>query len=139
MVKLNGKRLTSFINGGGGSAYIGEPESAGIGGEIFELEHLEDGIVAFKSTKYNNVYLRADPQDLRPSWLKNGGGGVVNCQFSCGELERFCIQKAGDNGEVAIEMAEHPGVFLRAHTWTNTINLQGLRGDWERFFILIVG
>ncbi|KAF8457105.1 hypothetical protein BDZ91DRAFT_838289 [Kalaharituber pfeilii] len=112
--------------------------------ETLELEYYSDGIVAFKSTYFQNVYLRAtcDPRDLAPGDRKPGGGGVVNCQYisegpgRCSIQEKFRIHPLGYRGWVAIEPLAFPGRYLSLDAEKRTVTLQGVR-DWQESVYLV--
>jgi len=108
-----------------------------IGGwEIFELVRHPNNLVSFKSTCFDNIFLRAEPRGLRPGQTPGLGGELVNCQYGCEGWEKFRILKVGENGKVAIEPAEFPGMYLRVDG--NYMNLQGKVGAWEKFYLVVV-
>ncbi|KAF8462310.1 hypothetical protein BDZ91DRAFT_734962 [Kalaharituber pfeilii] len=107
--------------------------------EILELEYYPDGMVAFKSTCFQNVYLRAtsNPWYLSPGDRRTGGGALVNCQYisegpgCCSIQEKFRIHPLGLQGLVAIEPAALPGRYLSLDAEEKTVTLQGVRGQQE--------
>ncbi|KAF8457040.1 hypothetical protein BDZ91DRAFT_767322 [Kalaharituber pfeilii] len=135
-VQLNGEFVDSYVSGGAGTVRVSGEVSAR---EAFELERHTDGTVAFKSTSFPNVYLRADALGLAEGNWRWFGGGVINCQYSCGANEKFRIHKIGSGGEVAIEPAAFPGRYLRVNGMNpEGINLQAVRTGWEKFFLVLV-
>ncbi|KAF8419105.1 hypothetical protein EV426DRAFT_296537 [Tirmania nivea] len=108
---MNGSGIKSKLPHGGGhvkfQTFIGRWET-------FELvcHPGELNIVSFKSTCFDNVFIRADAKGLVRGHKSGHGGGLVNCQYGCGKLEKFKILKVGEHGEVAIEPNEFPVGFL---------------------------
>ncbi|KAF8457106.1 hypothetical protein BDZ91DRAFT_744597 [Kalaharituber pfeilii] len=141
-VQMDGSEVSSHKPGGSGKIGV-QPHVKGH--EIFELEYYSDGIVAFKSTCFQNVYLRAtcNPRDLAPGVRKPGGGGVVNCQYisegpgSCSIEERFRIHPLGLQGRVAIEPLAFPGRYLSLDAEKRTVTLQGARDRQEIFYLIL--
>ncbi|RPB21828.1 hypothetical protein L211DRAFT_789651, partial [Terfezia boudieri ATCC MYA-4762] len=137
-VCMNGSGVTSPIPGGGGHVTV---QTFIAGWETFELvcHPGEHNIVSFKSTCFDNVFIRADAKGLCQWHTPGDGGGLVNCQYGCGWMEKFRILKVGDHGEVAIEPVGFPGRFFRVDgNWLHGMNLQGVVSGWEKFYIVIV-
>ena len=135
---MDGSGLTSQRQEGGGrvkvATFIRE-------WEIFELvcHPRQHNIVSFKSTCFNNVFLRADGKGVWPGHNSRDGGGLVNCQYGCGKLEKFRTVKVGEHGEVAIEPVEYPGRFFRVDgDWLHAVKLQGVASVWEMFYLVVV-
>ncbi|KAF8451588.1 hypothetical protein BDZ91DRAFT_686911 [Kalaharituber pfeilii] len=136
-VQMNGECVKSYVERGGGSVRV---QTFVAGWETFQLERHPDGAVSFKSTCFLNVYMRAEARGLGPGQFWNDGGGVVNCQYGCGALEKFWIRGAGNQGEVAIEPVANPGRYIRLDgNYYQAICLQGVRSHWEKFYLVILG
>ncbi|KAF8419106.1 hypothetical protein EV426DRAFT_567771 [Tirmania nivea] len=137
-VSMNGSGIRSQVPGGGGHVKV----QTFIGGwETFELVcHPEErNIVSFKSTCFDNVFIRAESKGLGRGQTPGHGGGLVNCQYGCGKLEKFRILNVGEHGEVAIEPMEFPGRFFRVDgNWLHGMNLQGMVSGWEKFYLVVV-
>ncbi|KAF8463323.1 hypothetical protein BDZ91DRAFT_732018 [Kalaharituber pfeilii] len=133
-VSMNGVGVKSFSEGGGGTVNV---QTAVHEWEIFELERYPDNVVAFRGSCFPNVYIRADACGLGPGHFPWGGGGKVNCQYSCGEWEMFRIHRAGDQGEVAIESVAFPERYFRLDgNRLDAITLQGKLNWWEKFYLI---
>ncbi|KIJ91840.1 hypothetical protein K443DRAFT_14055 [Laccaria amethystina LaAM-08-1] len=140
-VRLDGKGVTSFTGTGGGTVntqtYIGTYET-------YTLVENDDGTVSFKSTVFDNVFLRLDASGVTAGQNLASGGGTVNAQYTARSLERFKIQKQADaagtyQGIVGIESAASPGRYLRLDGSANKVNVQGVFKTYESFKILDVG
>ncbi|KAF8458780.1 hypothetical protein BDZ91DRAFT_785762 [Kalaharituber pfeilii] len=141
-IGLNGKNVTAYDAKGTGSAKIASELKED---EIFELERYPDGAVTFRSKASPNVFLRADcdARTLSPGKKTFRGSGTVNCQYIsktdvCGDNEKFRIHPLGWNGQVAIEPVALPGRYLRLHPAEKGVNLQGTRGECEKFYLIFV-
>lgn len=117
---------------------------------IFELQSFEDGTCAFKSSKHEDVYLRAFTGDnvlgngssLVSRWFGGMGSVDVVRGFSGGTELLFKIHKVGaHSAEVVIESMRLPGKFLRLYPGmtqsTAVVNLQDGHGSAERFLLVI--
>lgn len=136
-VCMNGGGVKSFRQGGGGHVRV----QKFIGGwETFELvRHEECNVVSFKSTCFDNVYLRADVQGMVAGAFRPQGAGLVNCQYGCGNMERFRLVSVGNQGELAIEPADFPGRYFRVNgNWLDGMNMQGTVQGFEKFWLVIV-
>ena len=140
-VRLDGSKVTQFLPPGGGTvntqSFIGTYET-------FTLVENKDGTVSFRSTVFNNVFLRLDGNGVDKDKLYPSGGGTVNAQFTALTLERFKIHKKDDpagkyQGVVGIESAAYPGRYLRVDVKANKVNVQGVFRTLEEFKILVVG
>ncbi|KIL55882.1 hypothetical protein M378DRAFT_90160 [Amanita muscaria Koide BX008] len=136
---IDGRGVTQFVGSGGGKVstqtYIGPWET-------FILERNSDGTVSFRSTVFNDVYLRLDGANVKPGEKLNDGGGIVNCQFGSLTAEKFkIVQKKPEQyaGVVAIESNEFPGRFLRVNGAKDQVNVQGVSASFEEWEILVVG
>lgn len=136
-VSMNGANIRSFMHGGGGHVKV---QTFVAGWEIFELvAHSEQNVVSFKSTCFDNVYIRADVQGLGRGHTPGHGGGLINCQYGCGNMEKFRLVCMGNQGEVAIEPADSPGRYLRLDgNWLHGVNMQGQANAWEKFWVVVV-
>ncbi|KAF8457103.1 hypothetical protein BDZ91DRAFT_701470 [Kalaharituber pfeilii] len=142
-VEIYGKDVSSNKPNGSGKVQV-QPHVRGH--ERLELECYSDGIVAFKSTRFQNVYLHAscNPRDLAPGDRKPGGGGVVNCQYisegpgRCSIQEKFRIYPLGYRGRVAIEPLAFPGRYLSLDAEKRTVTLQGVRDRQESFYLVFL-
>ena len=135
-VQMNASGLRSHHPAGGGHVKV---QTFIAGWETFELVRHPDNLVSFKAIWFDNIFLRAEAKSLNPGQTPDDGGGVVNCQYGCGRLEKFRILKVGQHGEVAIEPAEFPGRYLRLDgNWLHGMNLQGTLNAWEKFYLVIV-
>lgn len=112
-VRLEAQGVASFTMPGGGAvkiqSYIGFNET-------FILQHNDDKTVSFKSTVFDNVFIRMEGYEVPKDMKVAEGYGLVNAQFSAGSLERFHIQKKGsaqgqNQGVVGIESALMQGDF----------------------------
>jgi hypothetical protein len=106
-VRLDGKGVTSHTPTGGGTVdtqtHIGTYET-------YTRVENNDGTVSFKSTVFDNVFLRLDASGVTAGQDLASGGGIVNAQYNAGSLERFKIKKQADaSGIVGIESAASPG------------------------------
>jgi hypothetical protein len=141
-VRLDGQGVTHLTGPGGGTVnvqtFIGTYET-------YTLVENDDKTVSFKSTVFNNVFLRLDATGVAAGVI-GPGGGIVNAQYTApkGGLERFKIHKKDDpagkyQGVVGIESAASPGRYLRLDANTNKVNVQGVFKALEEFKILVVG
>ncbi|KAF8462311.1 hypothetical protein BDZ91DRAFT_734981 [Kalaharituber pfeilii] len=144
----------NFVRMAGSQVYSHKPNGSGnvsvqphiLGDEIFQLEYYPDGVIAFKATSYQNVYLHAscNPLDLAPGDTKAGGGGVVNCQYisegpgHCSVEEKFRIYPLRGPCGVAIEPVAFPGRYLSLDAEKKTVSLQGVRGKQESLYLIFV-
>ena len=140
-VRLDGQGVTSFTGSGGGTVntqtFIGTYET-------YTLVVNDDGTVSFKSTVFDNVFLRLDATGVTAGQKLGAGGGTVNAQYTARSLERFKIHKKDDpagkyQGVVSIESAASPGRYLRLDGAENKVNVQGVFKTYESFKILVVG
>ncbi|EDR01504.1 uncharacterized protein LACBIDRAFT_291363 [Laccaria bicolor S238N-H82] len=140
-VRLDGQGVTSFTGSGGGTVntqtFIGTYET-------YTLVVNDDKTVSFKSTVFDNVFLRLEATGVAAGQLLGPGGGTVNAQFTARSLERFKIHKKDDpagkyQGVVGIESAANPGRFLRVDVSANKVNVQGVFKSLEEVKILVVG
>ncbi|KIL59685.1 hypothetical protein M378DRAFT_996318 [Amanita muscaria Koide BX008] len=141
-LRMDGQGVVKFIGSGGGTVntqtFIGTFET-------FTLERHSDGTVSFRSTVFNDVYLRLDGSKVKQGDKLPDGGGVVNCQFGSLTAEKFkIVQKKPANpnqyaGIVGIESNEFPGRFLRVNGAKDQVNVQGSMGSFEEWEILVVG
>ena len=92
-VRLDGQGVTSFTGSGGGTVntqtFIGTYET-------YTLVVNDDGTVSFKSTVFDNVFLRLDATGVTAGQKLGAGGGTVNAQYTARSLERFKIHKKDD-------------------------------------------
>ncbi|KAF8462601.1 hypothetical protein BDZ91DRAFT_698970 [Kalaharituber pfeilii] len=141
-IQMDGREVSSYEPSGSGIVSV-QPHIWTH--ETFEIEYYPDGIIAFKSVCFQNVYLRAtcNPWELLPGFVKSGGGGIVNCQYisegsdGCSIQEKFRIHPLG-HGQVAIEPVAFPGRYLSLDATKKTVTLQAARGDGERFYLIFV-
>jgi len=140
-VRLDGQGVTSFTGTGGGTVntqtYIGTYET-------YTLVANANGTVSFKSTVFNDVFLRLDATGVTAGQNLASGGGTVNAQFTARSYEQFkIVKKAGAAGTyqgiVGIESAAFPGRYLRLDGSANKVNVQGVFKTYEEFKILVVG
>jgi hypothetical protein len=140
-VRLDGQGVTSFTGPGGGTVntqtFIGTYET-------YTLVVNDDGTVSFKSTVFDNVFLRLDAAGVPAGQNLGSGGGTVNAQYTARSLERFKIHKKDDpagkyQGVVGIESAANPGRYLRVDVSANKVNVQGVFKTLEEVKILVVG
>ena len=140
-VRLDGQGVSHFLPPGGGTvntqSFIGTYET-------FTLVENNDGTVSFRSTVFNNVFLRLEGNEVEAGKLLPPGGGTVNAQYTALTLERFKIHKKDDpagkyQGVVGIESAAYPGRYLRVDVKANKVNVQGVFKTLEEFKILVVG
>ena len=142
-VGLDGRGVDKFLPAGGGKSFV----QTYIGTwETYTLVENSDGTVSFKSTVFNNVFLRLEAKGVTPGHLLPPGGGVVNAQFTAQSLEKFKIHKKDDpagkyQGVVGIESAATPGTYLRLEgkSGETKVNVQGVFKTLEEFKILVVG
>ncbi|KIL55038.1 hypothetical protein M378DRAFT_173893 [Amanita muscaria Koide BX008] len=138
---MDGQGVTAPLDAGGGTVNT----QTSIGSyETFFLERYDDGTVSFRSTVFNNVYLRLDGRTVQQGQELTDGGGVVNCQFGSSIYEKFkIVQKPASpntyTGIVGIESNGFPGRFLRVNGAQNQVNVQGGMGPFEEWEILVVG
>jgi len=140
-LRMDGQGVTHFLGPGGGkvntSTFIGPDET-------LVLERHPDGTVSFRSTVFNNVYLRLDGATVPAGKKLNDGGGVVNCQFGSLTAEKFrIVQKktAKPNtydGTVGIESNEFKGRFLRVNGAKDQVNVQGVMASFEEWEVLVI-
>ncbi|PVF96369.1 hypothetical protein CPB86DRAFT_875038 [Serendipita vermifera] len=91
--------------------------------------------LAFKSTAFEDVYLRFDGSLIPEGVVLPGGGGVVNAQKGQGDFETFVVMPRED-GYVSIESAAFPGRCLRADG-LDEVNGQGkYAGDAEKWRVV---
>ncbi|KAM6501621.1 hypothetical protein JOM56_001598 [Amanita muscaria] len=138
---IDGRGVTEFVGGGGGKVatqtYIGTWET-------FLLERHSDGTVSFRSTVFNDVFLRLDGAQVKQGDKLPDGGGIVNCQFGSLTAERFKIVQKNPAkpdqyaGVVGIESNEFPGRFLRVNGAKDQVNVQGVMASFEEWEILVV-
>ncbi|KAM6493130.1 hypothetical protein JOM56_011264 [Amanita muscaria] len=141
-LRMDGQGVVKFVGSGGGKVntqtFIGTFET-------FILEPQSNGTVSFRSTVFNDVYLRLDGANVKQGDDLLNGGGVVNCQFGSLTSEKFkIVQKKPANpnqyaGIVGIESNEFPGRFLRVNGAKDEVNVQGVMGSFEEWEILVVG
>ncbi|KAM6501630.1 hypothetical protein JOM56_001607 [Amanita muscaria] len=140
-LRMDGQGVTAPVAPGGGTVntqtFIGPFET-------FFLERYNDGTVSFRSTVFNDVYLRLAPGTVQQGQQLTDGGGVVNCQFTSSTNEKFKIVQKPANadqytGIVGIESNGFPGRFLRVNGAQNQVNVQGSMGPFEEWEILVVG
>ena len=140
-VRLDGQGVSHFLPPGGGTvntqSFIGTYET-------FTLVENNDGTVSFRSTVFNNVFIRLEGNEVEAGKLLPPGGGTVNAQYTALTLERFKIHKKADpagkyQGIVGIESAASPGRYLRLDGNANKVNVQGVFKTLEEFKILVVG
>lgn len=141
-VRLDGQGVTSATGGGGGTVntqtFIGTYET-------YTLVVNANGTVSFKSTVFNDVFLRLDGTGVAAGQDLANGGGVVNAQFTARSYEQFKIHKKADpagtyQGIVGIESAAFPGRYLRVDgSANNKVNVQGVFKTYEELKILVVG
>ncbi|KAM6501635.1 hypothetical protein JOM56_001612 [Amanita muscaria] len=140
-LRMDGQDVTQFIAPGGGKVntnnFIGPNET-------FVLERFDDGTVSFKSTVFNNVYLRLYGTSVKQGQKLPDGGGVVNCQFGSLTAEKYrIVQKHPTalnayNGTVGIESNLFPGRFLRMNGGKDQVNVQGVMESFEEWEILVI-
>ncbi|KAM6501628.1 hypothetical protein JOM56_001605 [Amanita muscaria] len=139
-LRMDGQGVTQFMGAGGGKVntqtFIGTFET-------FLLERHSDGTVSFRSTVFNDVYLRLDGAKVKQGDKLPDGGGIVNCQFGSFTAEKFKIHKKPANpnqysGIVGIESNEFPGRFLRVNGAKDQVNVQGVMASFEEWEILVV-
>jgi len=140
-VRLDRQGVTSFTGTGSGTVntqtFIGTYET-------YTLVVNDNGTVSFKSTVFDNVFLRLDATGVTAGQDLASGGGTVNAQYTARSLERFKIHKKDDpagtyQGIVGIESAASPGRYLRLDGSANKVNVQGVFKTYEAFKILVVG
>ncbi|KAF8444162.1 hypothetical protein BDZ91DRAFT_754496 [Kalaharituber pfeilii] len=97
--------------------------------ETFELLRHPNGMVSFKSTAFPNLYLSAEASKA---------GGSVTCSNTCGSREKFWINWA-NNARVGIEPVDFKGRFLMMYKdGFDKVSVQGGKGSWELFYIVLV-
>ncbi|KAM6501637.1 hypothetical protein JOM56_001614 [Amanita muscaria] len=141
-LRMDGTGVTQFMGAGGGTVntqtFIGPYET-------FVLERFDTGTVSFRSTVFNNVYLRLAANDVPEGQDLPAGGGVVNCQFGTITAEKFrIVQKTPAtpntyDGTVGIESDQFPGRFLRVNGAKDQVNAQGVFLTFEEWEILVIG
>jgi hypothetical protein len=99
----------------------------------FRLLPLQDETFAVESLQFPDVFLRLDGSAVTQPLPQ--GGGVMNCQFGNGPMEKFSLVPQGD-GTLAIESVAFPGVFVR--TDGSIVNAQRGIGPMERFRVVSV-
>ncbi|PVF96365.1 hypothetical protein CPB86DRAFT_672536, partial [Serendipita vermifera] len=132
-LSLNGANLHRPQPDGGGSVSL---QSHVQGWETFKLNVLGNGIVAFESSTFRNVYLRFDGSQVQAGKTYKDGAGTVNAQYTLGAWEQFTLKLKQDTGIVALESKEFPGRFVRAVG--NTVNGQGNFGSGEEFQLVLL-
>ena len=135
-VSLDAAGLTQFTPSGGGRVFASTELAAY---QTFFLQPNDDGTVSFKSTVFNDVYIRLDGSNIVKNTSYEGGAGVVNGQYTARAWEKFRFHKrdSGHKAVVGIESAAFPGRFLRLRE--EVVNAQGACGGHEQFEILEVG
>ena len=140
-IGLEATGVTQFTAAGAGQVktptYVGTHET-------FLLQKNDDNTVSFKSTVFNNVYIRLDGSNLPKDTGIPSGGGVVNGQYTADIWEKFHIHKKGDEfhqykAGVGIESAAFPGRYLRMDAHNGIVNVQGVFESLEEFEILVIG
>jgi hypothetical protein len=140
-VGLDANGVTQFTPSGGGQVktptYVATYET-------FFLQRNDDGTVSFKSTVFNDVYIRLDGSNVPKDTKIPPGGGVVNGQYTAHSWEKFRIHKKDSEyhqykAVVGIESAAFPGRFLRLDGHKGVVNVQGVFKSLEEFEILVVG
>jgi hypothetical protein len=132
-VSLNGDGVNRRLDDGGGFAGL-QPHVQSW--ETFRLRVLGNGVVAFESTVWHNVFLRLDGREVKPGTAHPGGAGKVNAQWGIGHWEQYTIKRKPDTGLLGIESKEFPGRFLRGSG--NVVNGQGVWGGDEEFEIQVL-
>ncbi|KIL61136.1 hypothetical protein M378DRAFT_866959 [Amanita muscaria Koide BX008] len=140
-LRMDGTGVSQFMNAGGG---IVDTQTSIGPYETFVLERFGDGTVSFKSTVFDNVYLRLDAGTVQQGQDLPAGGGVVNCQFGTTTAEKFkIVQKPATpntyTGIVGIESNGFPGRFLRVNGAQDQVNVQGVFLTFEEWEILVIG
>ncbi|EDR04823.1 uncharacterized protein LACBIDRAFT_192705 [Laccaria bicolor S238N-H82] len=140
-VGLDANYLHEFKPSGGGQV---KTQTYVASYETFSLERNDDGTVSFKSTAFNDTYIRLDGTDVPEGTLIAPGGGVVNGQHTAHSWEKFRIrQKESEfhqyKAVVGIESAAFPGRYLRLDAHKGIVNVQGVSKSLEEFEILVVG
>ncbi|KAF8465657.1 hypothetical protein BDZ91DRAFT_697017 [Kalaharituber pfeilii] len=117
-----------------GRAFVGPTISAC---ETFELQRHAGGTVSFKSTclPQSPGWLSAKGEKVRVGEISGDGGGVVDCQKTCGKYEKFHLRWLG-HGQVGIELQASPGRFLRL--CGGKVNVQGGRRTCEMFYLVVI-
>ena len=104
---LDRQGVTSFTGTGGGTVntqtYIGTYET-------YTLVVNDDGTISFKSTIFDNIFLRLNATGVAAGQNLGPGGGTVNAQYTACSLEQFKFHKKDDpagmyQGIVGIESA----------------------------------
>ena len=140
-VGLDANGINHFTPSGGGQVktptYVATYET-------FSLERNDDGTVSFKSTVFNNVYIRLDGSNVPAGTGIPPGGGIVNGQYTAHSWEKFRIHKKDSEHHqykavVGIESAAFPGRYLRLDAHKGIVNVQGVFKSLEEFEILVVG
>jgi hypothetical protein len=140
-VRLDGQGVTSFTGSGGGTVNV---QTFNETYETYTLVVNDNGTVSFRSTVFNNVFLRLNSTGVTAGELLGPGGGTVNAQYTARSLEQFKIHKKDAQpgtyqGIVGIESAADPGRYLRLDASKNIVNVQGVFKTLEEFKILVVG
>ena len=134
-IGLDGTGLAGWEPEGGGDSGI----SQGIATNArFELISNSDGTVSFRSIAFPNCYLRASGLGVPPGTDTNAGG-IVNAQFGVSTHERYFIrEQAAGSGSAGLELAAWPGRYLRLQAETDQLNVQGVMGVHEVFYIIAI-
>ncbi|WP_157084734.1 hypothetical protein [Sphingomonas pituitosa] len=110
--------------------------------EKFILSDNRDGTVSFESAQFKNVFLRMDGRGV--VGFSGSGGGVVNCQYTAMEYERFRLVLNADLS-ASIESVQFDKVFLRLDGSSvkaptapggGVVNCQYGVGEYEKFVIV---
>lgn len=134
-LRLDGRGLTSFTNGGGGTV---NSSYGAASFESFYFNPQSDGTYTIESYAFPNVFLRADH-----SFNGVGVGGTVNAQYTAAAYEKFIVYPQLD-GTYVIRMATLSSTgYLRLDGQGVTssgpggvVNLTGASpGAWEKFII----
>jgi len=103
----------------------------------FALENNPDGTVSFRSTEYNNCYLRIDGSAANVTPGVVNQGSFYNAQYGKGPHEKYKIVPTATPGKVGLESAAFPGRYMRVGG-DDLVNVQGVLGEHETFELVNV-
>jgi hypothetical protein len=99
----------------------------------------KDAGFSIGSAYFDNIYLRMDATTFTQA--STNGGGVVNCQYTAKDWEKFKFYPQPD-GTKAIGSVSFPGMFLRMDgsmqakpEGYGSVNCQTSVGPWEKFIV----
>ena len=133
-VVLIASGLTAFNGSGSGNVTKQSsisPEST------FIREDNGDGTVSFRSTVYNNCYLRIDDSAANVTPGSTTPGSFFNAQYGKSTHEKFKVIPTAAAGKVGLESNHFPKRYMRIGG-DDLVNVQGTLGGHETFELVPV-